>query len=46
MDELEEGVDYYWTTTDDGLKYRVFTEEYLKNRGFCCNNQCKHCPYR
>lgn len=23
----------------------VFTEEYLKERGFCCGNNCRHCPY-
>ncbi|MEL7121134.1 MAG: DUF5522 domain-containing protein [Bacteroidota bacterium] len=35
-----EGVDYY---IEDG-KY-VFTAHYLKNRGFCCSNGCRHCPY-
>lgn len=23
----------------------VFTEYYLKSRGFCCGNGCRHCPY-
>ena len=23
----------------------VFTEYYLKNRGYCCGNGCRHCPY-
>ena len=23
----------------------VFTEYYLKNRGYCCGNRCRHCPY-
>lgn len=23
----------------------VFTEEYLRNRGYCCKNGCRHCPY-
>lgn len=23
----------------------VFTEHFLLNRGFCCGNYCKHCPY-
>jgi len=23
----------------------VFTEEYHKNRGHCCGNGCRHCPY-
>lgn len=35
------GVDYYiernrW----------VFTEEYLRKRGFCCFSNCRHCPYK
>ncbi|MBM78189.1 MAG: hypothetical protein CL846_06880 [Crocinitomicaceae bacterium] len=25
--------------------YIVFTEKHHLNRGFCCKNQCKHCPY-
>jgi len=24
----------------------VFTEEYHLQRGKCCNNNCKHCPYK
>ena len=23
----------------------VFTEYFLLNRGFCCDNNCRHCPY-
>jgi len=23
----------------------VFTEKYHLNRGFCCKNGCRHCPY-
>lgn len=26
--------------------YRVFTEAYLLRRGICCENWCKHCPYK
>jgi hypothetical protein len=33
--------DFYWT--DKG--YRVFTEAYLKKRGYCCQCNCRHCPY-
>lgn len=33
--------DYYFN--EQGLL--VFTEQYLLNRGFCCGNGCKHCPY-
>lgn len=25
--------------------YKVFTEKYLLKRGYCCKNNCKHCPY-
>jgi hypothetical protein len=38
--ELIEGVDYYM---ENGLM--VFTAEYLRNRGYCCTNGCRHCPY-
>lgn len=38
---MKEGIDYYFTT--DGLL--VFTEAYLRNRGYCCGNGCRHCPY-
>lgn len=24
----------------------VLTEQYLMQRGYCCNNNCLHCPYR
>ena len=23
----------------------VLTEKYLKKRGYCCGNYCRHCPY-
>ncbi len=23
----------------------VFTEKYHLKRGYCCQNNCKHCPY-
>jgi len=25
---------------------RIFKEKYHLNRGRCCNNNCKHCPYK
>ena len=28
----------------DGDKV-VFTEQFLLKRGFCCDNNCRHCPY-
>jgi len=24
----------------------IFTEVYHKRRGYCCNNNCKHCAYK
>ncbi len=38
--DLKEGVDFYM---ENG--YRVMTETYLINRGYCCSNGCRHCPY-
>jgi hypothetical protein len=39
-DGLTEGEDFYM---ENG--YRVLTESFLKNRGYCCANSCRHCPY-
>jgi len=25
--------------------YRVFTEKYHLQRGYCCKNGCLHCPF-
>jgi hypothetical protein len=41
MDNLIEGEDFYYN--EDG--YVVLTEKYHVERGFCCGNGCKHCPY-
>ena len=38
---LVEGQDFYF---DQGRF--VLTEGYLKRRGQCCDNGCRHCPYR
>ena len=38
---LVEGTDYY--VDPEGLW--VFTAEFLKRRGFCCHQGCRHCPY-
>jgi hypothetical protein len=35
-----EGVDYY---LENGLF--VFTAKYLRERGYCCESGCRHCPY-
>ena len=40
-DELREGIDYL--LSEDG--YRIMTQSFLVNRGFCCGNGCKNCPY-
>ena len=26
--------------------YLVFTPAYHLKRGYCCNSNCRHCPYR
>ena len=38
---LQETVDYYFNA--DGNM--VFTKEYHLKRGYCCKNQCLHCPW-
>jgi hypothetical protein len=42
MSQWIEGVDYY--VNEEGLV--VLTEKYLVERGYCCGNGCKHCPYQ
>jgi hypothetical protein len=37
---LVEGVDFY----REG-PYVVFTEKYLRDRGYCCESGCRHCPF-
>ena len=36
-----EGEDYYFN--EKGLI--TFTAKYLLERGYCCGNGCRHCPY-
>lgn len=38
---LIENTDYYFN--ESGLM--VLTTKYLLDRGYCCGNGCKHCPY-
>lgn len=38
--QLSENIHYY---KENG--YMVFTELYHANKGFCCKNGCRHCPY-
>ena len=37
---FEEGKDYY---LEKGKI--IYTEEYLKKRGTCCGNSCRHCIF-
>ena len=37
---LVEGEDFYYEGP-----YVVFTEKYLRERGYCCESGCRHCPY-
>jgi hypothetical protein len=41
MEPLIEGADYY--LSPEGRV--VFTEKYHLDKGFCCGNGCRHCPY-
>lgn len=41
MKQLQEGVDFYYN--EDGLM--VLTEKYHRERGYCCGNGCRHCPF-
>jgi len=34
--------DYYYAKEG----YIIFTEKYHLKRGYCCNNNCKHCPFK
>jgi len=42
MKKLEEGKDYY---IDERTGYMILTALYLSQRGVCCGNKCKECPY-
>jgi hypothetical protein len=45
VNELIEGVDFYWEEKD-GIRMRVFTKEYLKTiRPMCCESGCINCPW-
>ena len=39
--EWNESEDYY--LNEKG--FVVFTASYLLQRGYCCGNGCRHCPY-
>lgn len=38
---LVEGIDFYYNEE----RFMVFTEKYHLEKGFCCGNGCRHCPY-
>lgn len=40
-DHLQEGTDFYYN--EEG--YIVLTEKYHLEKGYCCGNGCKHCPF-
>ena len=37
---LIEGEDFYYEGP-----YMVFTAKFLRERGYCCESGCRHCPY-
>ncbi len=39
-EKFVEGIDFYF---EGG--YMVLTEKFLRQRGYCCDNGCRHCPY-
>jgi len=39
---VDAGADAY---RDPATGFFVFTAAYLSNRGYCCDNECRHCPY-
>jgi hypothetical protein len=41
MKQLIEGEDFYYN--EDG--WVVMTEKFHLDRGHCCGNGCRHCPY-
>jgi hypothetical protein len=41
MKQLIEDLDFYYN--EQGLM--VLTEKYHLERGYCCGNGCRHCPY-
>ncbi len=39
--QLVEGEDYYWEQAK-----MVFTARFHLRRGYCCESNCRHCPYK
>jgi hypothetical protein len=42
MDDTLGKDDFYY----DERGLMVLTEGYLLRRGYCCDNGCRHCPYK
>lgn len=40
-DQLTEGIDFIISKQG----YRIMTEKFLRERGYCCGNGCLNCPY-
>ena len=38
--KLIEGEDFYY----EG-RFMVFNEKFLRERGYCCESGCRHCPW-
>lgn len=28
------------------MSFKPLSKEFLTKRGYCCNNNCKNCPYK
>lgn len=41
MRPLVEGDDFYYEE-----RFVVLTEKYHLEKGYCCGNGCRHCPYK
>jgi len=39
-EKFVEDLDFYF---ENG--FMVLTEHFLRKRGYCCDNKCRHCPY-
>lgn len=42
MSKLKEGIDFYYNEE----RKMVLTQHFHLQKGFCCGNGCKHCPYQ
>jgi hypothetical protein len=39
--KLKKSEDFYYTSEG----YKCFTEKHHLQRGYCCKNGCRHCPF-